>query len=98
MDEEQNLSSPIAGGIRGIRRSLSSSIFTSSAVAPQQTDPRVFTGRAVAPPQPDPQTTSLLNKNSLTLTTVSSQLASISDQVRGLNTSLTVIKLSLIHI
>jgi len=92
MDEEQNLSSPIAGGIRGIRRSLSSSIFTSSAVAPQQTDPRVFTGRAVAPPQPDPQTTSLLNKNSLTLTTVSSQLASISDQVRGLNTSLTVIK------
>ena len=46
MDEEQGLQSPIAGGIRGIRRSVSSS---------------VFTGRAVPPPvQPDPQTTSLL--------------------------------------
>ena len=43
MDEEQGLVSPIAGGIRGIRRSVSSSIFT---------------GRAVPPPvaQPDPQT------------------------------------------
>ena len=54
MDEEQGLVSPIAGGIRGIRRSVSSSIFT---------------GRAVPPPvQPDPQTTKLLSKNSLTLT------------------------------
>ena len=106
MDEEQNLSSPIAGGIRGIRRSFSPSIFTGRPVAPQ-INPSVFTGRPVAPqvsqpapliqappppPQPDPQTTSLLNKNSLTLSTVSSQLANISDQVRGLNTSLTVIK------
>ena len=51
MDEEQGLQSPIAGGIRGIRRSVSSSIFT---------------GRAVPPPvaQPDPQTTSLLSQNS----------------------------------
>ena len=56
MDEEQGLVSPIAGGIRGIRRSVSSSIFT---------------GRAV-PPAPDPQTTSLLSQNSLTLTNVSS--------------------------
>ena len=63
MDEEQNLSSPIAGGIRGIRRSLSSSIFTGRPVAPQ-INPSVFTGRPVPPPQPDPQTTSLLNKNS----------------------------------
>lgn len=77
MDEEQGLSSPIAGGIRGIRRSVSSS---------------VFTGRAVAPPAPDPQVTSLLNQNSLTLTTVSSQLSNISEQVRGLNSSLLVIK------
>ena len=53
MDEEQGLQSPIAGGIRGIRRSVSSSIFT---------------GRAVPPPAPDPQTTSLLNQNSLSLT------------------------------
>ena len=53
MDEEQGLASPIAGGIRGIRRSVSSGIFT---------------GRAVPPPvaQPDPQTTSLLSQNSLT--------------------------------
>ena len=77
MDEEQGLASPIAGGIRGIRRSVSSS---------------VFTGRAVAPPAPDPQVTSLLNQNSLTLTTVSSQLSNISEQVRGLNSSLLVIK------
>ena len=78
MDEEQGLSSPIAGGLRGIRRSVSSS---------------VFTGRAVPPPaQPDRVTTNLLNQNSLTLTTVSSQLSNISEQVRGLNSSLLVIK------
>ena len=65
MDEEQGLASPLAGGIRGIRRSVSSG---------------VFTGRAVAPP-PDPQVTSLLNQNSLTLTTVSGQLSNISAQV-----------------
>ena len=48
MDEEQGLSSPIAGGIRGIRRSVSSSIFT---------------GRAVPPPaQPDRVTTNYLIK------------------------------------
>ena len=77
MDEEQGLASPIAGGLRGIRRSVSSSIFT---------------GRAVPPPAPDPQVTSLLNQNSLTLTSVSSQLSNISDQVRGLNNSLLLIK------
>ena len=79
MDEEQGLSSPIAGSIRGIRRSVSSS---------------VFTGRAVPPPvaQPDPQTTSLLNQNSLTLTSISAQLGSVSEQVRFLNTSLVTIK------
>ena len=48
MDEEQNLSSPIAGGIRGIRRSFSPSIFTGRPVAPQ-INPSVFTGRPVAP-------------------------------------------------
>ena len=81
MDEEQGLVSPIAGGIRGIRRSVSSSIFT---------------GRAVPPPaQPDPQTTSLLSQNSLTLTSVSSQLSSISDQILTLNNSLGVIKSNL---
>jgi len=78
MDEEQGLSSPIAGGLRGIRRSVSSSIFT---------------GRAVPPPaQPDPQTTSLLNQNSLTLTTVSQQLRNISVGISSLNFSLNSIK------
>ena len=79
MDEEQGLQSPIAGGIRGIRRSVSSGIFT---------------GRAVPPPvaQPDPQTTSLLSQNSLTLSTVSGQLTNISQQVGSLNSSLAVIQ------
>ena len=81
MDEEQGLQSPIAGGIRGIRRSVSSSIFT---------------GRAVPPPvQPDPQTTSLLSQNSLTLTSVSGQLSAISEQILALNSSLSVIKSNL---
>ena len=77
MDEEQGLQSPIAGGIRGIRRSVSSSIFT---------------GRAVPPPAPDPQTTSLLNQNSLSLTSISAQLSSVSEQVNSLSTSLITIK------
>ena len=78
MDEEQGLGSPIAGGIRGIRRSVSSSVFTGRAVPP--------------PPQPDPQTTSLLNQNSLTLTSVSTQLSSVSAQVNNLSQSLNVIR------
>ena len=80
MDEEQGLQQPIAGGIRGIRRSVSSSIFT---------------GRAVPPPQPDPQTTSLLNQNSLTLTTVSGQLQNVSAQVGSLTSSLVQIQQNL---
>jgi len=80
MDEEQGLASPIAGGIRGIRRSVSSS---------------VFTGRAVAPAPPDPQVTSLLNQNSLTLTTVSGQLSNVSAQVSQLNNSLASIQSNL---
>jgi len=81
MDEEQGLSSPITGGLRGIRRSISSSIFT---------------GRAVPPPvQPDPQTTSLLSQNSLTLTTVSGQLQNVSAQVGSLTTSLVQIQQNL---
>ena len=35
MDEEQGLASPIAGGLRGIRRSVSSSVFTGRSAAPQ---------------------------------------------------------------
>ena len=77
MDEEQGLSSPIAGGLRGIRRSVSSS---------------GFTGRAVPPPVSDPQTTSLLNQNSLTLTSISTQLSGINESVGNLNTSLNAIR------
>ena len=74
MDEEQGLASPLAGGLQGIRSSVSSN---------------VFTGRAVPPPAAlDPQTTSLISQNSLALTTVSNQLANISQQVGSLNTSL----------
>ena len=81
MDEEQQgLASPIAGGLRGIRRSVSSS---------------VFTGRAMAPAKPDPQTTQLLTQNSLSLSNVSSQLANISGQVQRLNTSLGTIQQNL---
>ena len=77
MDEEQGLASPLAGSIRGIRRSVSSS---------------VFTGRSVLPQQPDPQTTKLLNQNSLTLTTVSQQLENISLNLSTLNFSLSTVK------
>ena len=78
MDEEQGLGSPISGSIRGIRRSVSSGIFTGRAL-PQFT-------------QPDPQTTSLISQNSLTLTTVSNQLSNISSQIINLNTSLSTIR------
>ena len=63
MDEEQGLASPIAGGLRGIRRSVSSSIFTGRA-APQQV-------------QGDTISQNLISKNSLTLETVSGQLSGI---------------------
>ena len=77
MDEEQGLASPLAGSIRGIRRSISSN---------------VLTGGAAAQPQPDPQVTNLLQQNSLQLTNVSTQLANISGQVTGLEASLGGIK------
>ena len=78
MDEEQGLQSPIAGGLRGIRRSVSSGIF-GGRQAPVQT-------------QPDSQTTNLLTQNSLALNNVSSQLTNISQQVSGLNGSLAAIQ------
>ena len=66
MDEEQGLQSPIAGSLRGIRRSVSSNVFTGRSVLPQ-------------PAQPDPQTTSLISQNTLALNTISGQLTNISD-------------------
>ena len=77
MDEEQGLQSPIAGGLRGIRRSISSNILGG--------------GRAPVQAQPDPQTTALLPQNSLALSNVSAQLTNINSQVAGLNGSLSAI-------
>ena len=50
-----------------------------------------FTGRAVAPAQPDPVTTGLINKNSLQLAVVSSQIQGMSAQMNSLAGSLQVI-------
>ena len=78
MDEEQGLASPIAGGLRGIRRSVSSSIFTGRAV-PQQV-------------QGDTISQNLIYKTSLTLESVSGQLSGITQQVSSINNSLDAIK------
>ena len=77
MDEEEGLVSPLAGGLRGIRRTVSSNIFGG--------------GRAVQA-QSDPQTTNLLQQNSLALNNVSVQLTNINAQVAGLSGSLASIK------
>ena len=77
MDEEQGLSSPIGRGIRGIRRSISSSIFG---------------GRQSPQMQGDSISSNLIQKNSLALSSVSSQLGGISEQVKLINSSLTIIK------
>ena len=82
MDEEQGLQSPIAGSLRGIRRSVSSNVFTGRSVLPQ-------------PAQPDPQTTSLISQNTLALNTISGQLSNISDSVRNLNGSLGALRTNL---
>ena len=78
MDEEQSLQSPIAGSLRGIRRSVSSSIF----------NPRP---RPVQP-QPDPITTNLLEQNSLQLKTLSNRFEAVAGQITSLNQSLAGIK------
>jgi len=79
MDEEQQaLASPIAGGLRGIRRSVSSSVFTGRSALPQS--------------ESDSISTNLITQNSLTLNSVSLQLTGINEQVRNLNTSLESIK------
>ena len=78
MDEEQGLASPIAGGLRGIRRSVSSSVFTGRSAAPQN--------------EGDSISTNLISQNSLTLNSVSLQLSGIKEQVRSVNSSLESIK------
>ena len=82
MDEEQSLQSPIAGSLRGIRRSISSNIF----------NPRP---RPVQP-QPDPITTNLLEQNSLQLTTLSNRFEAVAGQISSLNQSLAGIKDNLV--
>ena len=75
------IASPISGGISAVRNTVSSS---------------VFAGRSTAPTtEPDTITTNLISQNSLTLSTVSQQLSSISENVGRLNFSLSVIKSNL---
>ena len=77
MDE---FGSPIAGGIRAVRRSVSSGVF------------RPIQRPEAAQAQPDSITTNLLSQNSLTLTSISTQLQTVSQQVASLNFSLNGIK------
>ena len=92
MDEEQGLSSPIAGGIRAVRNTVSSSIFTGRSVLPQRSQPVSMISAPPPAPKPDPQTTSLLTQNSLQLTSVSEQSQNISVNLSSLNFSLSTIK------
>ena len=93
MDEEQGLTSPIAGGLRGIRRSVSSSIFRPTIL--QQASPEtvsVFRPSIFQQPKPDPETTALLTQNSLSLERVSTQLEAINGQISNLGNSLSAVK------
>ena len=77
MDEEQNtLGSPLAGGLRGIRRSISSNVLTGR-------------GSLVGG---DNISANLITNNSLALGSVSNQLTSVNRQVTSINASLTAIK------
>ena len=78
MDEDQKtLGSPIAGGLRGIRRSISSN---------------VLTGRGSLVGGGDNISANLITNNSLALGSVSNQLSSVNQQVTSINASLTAIK------
>ena len=69
------IKSPLSGGLRVARRTVSSDAFV----------------RATPPPavsQPDPVTTSLIQRNSLALNTVSEQLTSLTQQVNSLNAAM----------
>ncbi len=72
---------PILGSLRAIRRSISSSVFNP-----------IQSGGASQAPQVDPATTNLISQNALTLNLVSQRLDNISQQMRGLNSSLSGIK------
>jgi hypothetical protein len=71
------IKSPISGGLRVARRTVSADAFVSAAPPPPP-----------AISQPDPVTTSLIQRNSLALNTVSEQLTSLTQQVNSLNTAM----------
>lgn len=70
------IQSPISGGLQVARRTVSADAFVRAAPAPAP----------VA--QPDPVTTSLIQRNSLALNTVSGQLSSLTQQVNSLSASM----------
>ncbi|MAX60193.1 MAG: hypothetical protein CML93_00235 [Rhodobiaceae bacterium] len=76
MDE---FGSPIVGGIRAVRRTVSSSVFNPVSRPAQEQ-------------QSDPVTNNLLTQNSITLNNVSQRLEDISKQIGSLNFSLAGIK------
>lgn len=70
------IKSPLSGGLRVARRTVSADAFVSAAPPPP------------AISQPDPVTTSLIQRNSLALNTVSEQLSSLTQQVNSLNVAM----------
>jgi hypothetical protein len=70
------IQSPISGGLKVARRTVSADAFVRAAPAPAPVS------------QPDPVTTSLIQRNSLALNTVSGQLASLTQQVNSLSASM----------
>lgn len=68
------IKSPLSGGLRVARRTVSASTFTAATPPP--------------PAQPDPVTTSLIQRNSLALNTVSEQLSSLNQRVNSLTVAM----------
>lgn len=70
------IQSPLSGGLKVAKRTVSADAFVKAAPAP-------------APVSiPDPVTTSLIQRNSLALNTVSGQLSSLTQQVNSLNVAM----------
>jgi hypothetical protein len=68
--------SPLSGGLRVARRTVSADAFVSAAPPPSP------------PAQPDPVTTTLIQRNSLALNTVSQQLSTLTQHVNSLNVAM----------